>query len=379
MNPHTETFYQNNLQYLNRVFCSKLRKIVISCACPKVGIDYLKYRRICRQTTDVEQRNAALGCFLDTFEATRIWTGYCVRKSRKADKRFDLLYKDQRVIVDHADPNRKDYYTVVTMVKNEARNMTEFVLFYQATGADRIYVYDNNSTDNLLEVLHPFISSGLVIYIKWPGEKAQTAGYRDAIRRVRGRARWLAIVDADEFIFSPKGNMKAQLRNYEAYPGVGVNWVDFGPNGHDVRPTGLAMDNYTTAILDRYNPLSCHIKSIVQPSNVACMYHTHFPIYKRGRLAVDEQMRPIGNASAFIYASGRAFTPAGSCEVFRMNHYVTRSYEDLQKKCARGYADGVANPQINQQLAMFDVPLQYDYTIKPYADIVRKQMDDNRE
>jgi hypothetical protein len=49
--------------------------------------------------------------------------------------------------------------------------------------------------------------------------------YADALERARGRARWLAFIDIDEFLFSPACECLAPaLRAYEPHPGVVVNW-----------------------------------------------------------------------------------------------------------------------------------------------------------
>lgn len=276
-------------------------------------------------------------------------------------------------VIDHTDRNVRDYYSVAVIVKNEARYIREFILFYRATGADRIYIYDNDSTDHLLDEIEPFLQSGLVVYIRWPGQVVQRAAYRDVVRRTRNRTRWLAIIDADEFLFSPRGSMPQQLRDFESYPGIGVNWVMFGPNGHDRRPEGLVMDNYTTTIADRDYIVNCHIKSIVQPKEVLLTNHTHFSYYKRNVFAVDERKSRIDNRNAYAPSAGRAFTANNHTDIFRINHYSTKSLEDLEEKCARGYADGASNLDYERALQPFRGPLVEDDVIKPYADLVRKQ------
>lgn len=326
-----------------------------------------------RKEEDPDRRLNLSGEVLDLFDGSLVKRGLMLTRCCIDDMRVCRYRIGHRKAIDNSDSGTRDYYSVVVIVKNEARYIREFILFYQATGADRIYLYDNDSTDNLLEEIEPFLKSGLVVYVKWPGKIVQTAAYRDAVRRTRNRTTWLAVIDADEFLFSPKGNMPEQLRHYEDYPAVGVNWRAFGPNSHDRRPAGLIMDNYTTTPAGEDYLPNCHIKSIVQPKKVLTTNHPHFSYYRKNELAVNERKEKIGNRNAYTYSAGRAFTEDCHTEVFQINHYQTKSLEDLEEKCSRGYADGAPNPVPEQHLRAFRVPLMEDFTIKPYADIVREK------
>ena len=280
----------------------------------------------------------------------------------------------KRKTIDHSDKRSRDYYSVVTITKNSARYIRELILFYQATGADRFYLYDNDSTDNLMEEIKPFLDGGFVVYRRWPGKVVQTAAYRDAVRRTKRRTKWLAIVDDDEFLFSPKGPMPEQLREYEEFPGIGANWVMFGPNGHDASPAGLVMDNYTATFEDSDCIGNRHIKSIVQPRKVLTIHHAHYAEYKRGQYAVDEKKQTIDNYSAVMERTGRAFTPMNHRDVFRINHYCTKSLEDLRRKCARGFPDGAPNAEFDKVKDAFSASMVKDAAIAPYADIVRERL-----
>lgn len=327
-----------------------------------------------REQTDSHQKNEACTQLLNAYENSLF-----MRKKRQ----FKCFMEDIRLIfkqwgkkktIDNSDKDRRDYYSVVVVTKNSAKYIREFILFYQATGVDRIYLYDNDSTDKLLERIRPFTESGYVVYRSWPGKVVQTAAYRDAIRKSKRRTKWLAIVDDDEFLFSPRGTMPEQLRDYEDYPGVGANWVLFGPNGHDKSPAGLVMDNYTETFADGDCLGNHHIKSIVQPRMVACIHHTHFAEYKRGQFAVDERKEPIDYFSAVLARTGRAFTPKNYRDVFRINHYQTKSLEDLRNKCVRGFADGAPNDDYDSKVEAFSAPMVEDNTIAPYAEIVKERL-----
>lgn len=333
-----------------------------------------KMRRLyaeCGKKNPPERENAALAALLNAYEEgpvwrTRLWTACALEDLSLFFRQFG-----KRKTIDRSVRRKKDYYSVAVIVKNEARYIREYILFNMAAGADRIYVYDNDSSDGLLEALAPFLDTGYVVYRKWPGHKVQTGAYRDAVRRTRRRTKWLALVDADEFLFSPQGTMPGRLRAYEKYSGVGVNWLVYGPNGHDRRPEGLVMDLYTTTLADYNSQINCHIKSIVRPAEVFCVSNPHYAVYKGRGYAVGEDGVPLDNRST------RALSLKNNREIFRINHYLTRSLEDLEEKCARGRADGSRNPEYASTLRQIDYPMTEDVTIRPYADLVRKRYVEN--
>ena len=366
---NVDIFLQNNSRYLERLRRSRKRRIIFWLH-PRLRRLYDVYV----SKTDPEEKNAACAAVLNAYEARFVWRAVKWLFSLRKDLGVFFRQFGKRKTIDLSDRRSRDYYSIAVIVKNEARFIREFVLFYQSTGADRIYLYDNGSDDNLLEELEPFLKSGLVVYRKWPGQIVQTAAYRDAVRRTRRRTRWLALIDADEFLFSPRKRMPDQLRKYEQYPGVGANWVMFGPNGHVSRPEGLVMENYTTIFKDNNDLGNCHIKSIVQPAEVFCLTHVHYAFYKGGRFAVDECGRAIDNYSSYLEAAARAFTEVNHREMFRINHYLTKSHEDLRAKCARGYPDGSPNAVFENYLDAFkSEKMTEDRVIQPYAEIVRSR------
>ncbi|MBP5294709.1 MAG: glycosyltransferase family 2 protein [Lachnospiraceae bacterium] len=367
-NPFSDVFLRNNTAYLDRLVRSKKGGLLFRVN-PKLKRLYREYQET--QGTD-DEKNLACAKVLDAYEERLFWRLNVWRRCAVEDLRLFLKHFRGRKTIDRSDPKARDYYSVAAIVKNECRYLREFILFYLATGADRIYLYDNESTDDTMDVIRPFIEKGQVVYRRWPGRAVQAAAYRDAARRTKRRTRWLAFIDADEFLFSPKGQMPQMLSAYEKYPGIGANWLMYGPNGHEKRPEGLVMDNYTTTIRDYGVPVNCHTKSIVQPKQFLCMFNPHYAIYKGGRFAVNEDGEIIDNFSSFSEQAGRVFTKVNHRAVFRVNHYSTRSLEDLRVKCERGYPDGSANAVFEEQLRIYRDPQTEDFTIKAYADLVRK-------
>lgn len=72
---------------------------------------------------------------------------------------------------------------VCVMIKDEEGFLSEFVAFYIVQGVEYLIFYDDNSTDNSLEELQPWVAAGYVTIKKaatWDGwrspEFAQTWG-----------------------------------------------------------------------------------------------------------------------------------------------------------------------------------------------------------
>ncbi len=108
---------------------------------------------------------------------------------------------------------------------------------------------------------------------------------------------------------------------------MAVCWLLFGSNGHRTRPPGLVTHHYRrrAAWIDR------HVKCIVNPAKVtgpAVLGHSFH--CRPGETIVDENHRPIAGP----------FATEPSAEVFRINHYLVKSHEELVQRRARKRADG---------------------------------------
>ena len=249
---------------------------------------------------------------------------------------------------------------IVVIARNEGSYIKEWVSFYELMGVDHIYYIDNGSTDDTKAVLKDYIDSQFVTYISLKGEKAQLTAYRYVLRRIRKKTKWVAFIDADEFLYTKEGSIKDFLKEFDGYPGVGVNWVVYGHCGHEKRPEGYVTDNYTKTFEDRDNELNLRIKTIAQASEVWDIKSPHYAVYRKGRMAVDENKKPIDGSNMLIPGAGRAITAHNSINRIRINHYWTKSLEELGQKCRRGYADGRGEPQYKWILERLDYPLIED-------------------
>jgi hypothetical protein len=192
-------------------------------------------------------------------------------------------------------------------------------------GFERFYMYNNFSTDHHREVLAPYIADGTVIHHEWPVEPAQMAGYRDVLDRHREDTDWLGFFDIDEFLFSPTGEKVSDvLRGFEEFPGVGVNEITFGTSGHLMQQPGLAIENFVRrCAIDK--PRNRIVKSIVQPAQVGDLgSDPHYFRYRDGRRGVTENKEVLRGS----------LTKSVSVDLLRINHYMTRSQAEREKKNA---------------------------------------------
>ncbi|MGD1713245.1 glycosyltransferase family 92 protein [Dapis sp. BLCC M172] len=212
-------------------------------------------------------------------------------------------------------------------MKNEGAYLLEWLEFHQLVGVQRFYLYNNNSTDNSLDLVTPYVDKKIVVFHEWPLKTGQQIqAYIHCLENYKTESEWIAFIDLDEFLFSTKkSNLQEILEKFVEYPAVGVNWLNFGPSGHEKQPEGLQIENYIRRSEVSYEA-NKHIKSIVRPEKVIAPLNPHEFSYTDGLLAVTENFQEINGFMSETH----------SVEKLRINHYTTRSKEESRKKMMRG-------------------------------------------
>jgi glycosyltransferase involved in cell wall biosynthesis len=213
---------------------------------------------------------------------------------------------------------------VVAIVKNEALYIDEWLYFHTQQGIDKFFIYDNESTDNTLKILQEWES---VHIIPWSIRPGQMAAYSDALRAFDGEARWLAFIDADEFLYSPTGRkIPDVMRDYEYAAAVGVHWKLFGSNGHTKYSPEPVVKRFTM----RAEAINPHVKSIVQTGLDARVGNDPHSFRVNG-CVVDEYHRQL--------ETEYAVSENGTADILAINHYHTKSKAEYKKKCDIRRAD----------------------------------------
>ena len=215
------------------------------------------------------------------------------------------------------------YLSVCAVYQNEARQLREWVEFHRLVGVERFFLYDNASTDDHRDVLAPYAEEGLVIAHEWPRWPAQVEAYNDCLQRHGAESRWIAFIDADQYLFSPTGRpLPEVLAEFEQAPAVAVNHVNFGTSGHRTPPVGLVIENFVHAT---DNPRSRRVtRPIVDPARTVSCAGPHVCIYREGT-AVTENHEPMDGP----------LSPVASTAKLRINHYGMQSEQDLAAKMTR--------------------------------------------
>ncbi|WP_353954840.1 glycosyltransferase family 92 protein [uncultured Methylobacterium sp.] len=171
--------------------------------------------------------------------------------------------------------------------------------------------------------------------------------FRQCIKNYGENYRWMAFIDADEFLYQTDGrDIRSTLSRYEEFSDLGVYWKIYGSNGHDVKPAGLTIDNFTMRARPDYY-LHHHVKSIVNPRKVIQPLGSH--IFQLAGDFVDEQRRHLHDGHPHGYYEDMI----PSHQELRKNHYHVRSREQYDRKRKSGYF-GVDDSKLQESAERFE-------------------------
>lgn len=228
----------------------------------------------------------------------------------------------------------EDGLSLVCIAKNEGAYIREWIEFHLLQGVDRIYLYDNESNDQMKSILQPYIDAGIVVYTWFPGKARQLDAYNDAISRFKHKTKYMAFIDCDEFLMSENPNMslfdviEQILSKDRCSAGIAVNWRMFGSSGHKDKPEGLVLENYLYRGAGQAKGNDC-IKTIANPRMIKEYRHVHYPTYYSGVYSINEDGHRVMAWS----------NPCGETKAIRINHYFTKSEEEWKKRRSIGKAD----------------------------------------
>jgi hypothetical protein len=256
-----------------------------------------------------------------------------VKKIRE-NKRRSWLRLFSKINFNSLEKNKKfeNNLSALICVRNEAPYLREWIEYHRLLGIEKFYIYDNESTDDIMSVLEPYINQNIVVCKKWFGNGRQRKIYSDGIKECKNKTKWLAIIDIDEFIVPLKHkNIKDFLKDYKDFSQISIHWKSFGSSGHKKKPAGLVIENFNYA----HKEINGAVKSIVNPRAVLGDPGIHAS--QVIGMSVDENKCPYYDDD-FINGtfSGKY---KYSADIISVNHYFTKSEEEFIEKRSRGRMD----------------------------------------
>jgi hypothetical protein len=253
----------------------------------------------------------------------------------------------------------KDTLSLVLIIKDEARYLAEWIEYHQLVGVDRFYIYDNESTDNIKEILDHYGDE--IVYNYWPGRSQQIAAYDDAVAKYKLETKWMGFIDTDEFIVPVKHDKIMDVIN-EINPkwGLGINWINYGDSHLSRYSKDLVIERFNMrAPLNHKKNIMA--KSIINPRAVF-LVPIHRGCFLGFRSSVDENGKRIG---------GYSLKP--SVNKIRVNHYFGKTYEEFLQKTKRGDVE-TPNGVFNKSFEERNTNDIHDDIMAKYVDTVKSNL-----
>lgn len=242
-----------------------------------------------------------------------------------------------------ADANRHGV-AIATHLKDEEHYIAEWALFHRSVGIRHFLIYDNGSSDKTISILRSLLPHDCLTIVPWIfGLKdvrndqtlnSQVVAFAHAILNFGSNFRWMALIDVDEFLLPKSGRtVEDALSATNGFPNISLPWHMFGRGGHQTRPDGPILRHYVWRGADPMSHLknASNFKCIVDPCKVSEVSVHHFQTADYGDLT--------SNDSGKIFSLKERKSPSFySSNHLQLNHYYTKSNEELQNKLKRGPA-----------------------------------------
>lgn len=222
------------------------------------------------------------------------------------------------------------YLTLGAVIRDQEYYIKEWLAFHHLVGVERFVLVLHKCIDKTEERIRelPFQDKIHIHHIVNDEQFVQLGAYLWILERYGQFTKWLMFLDTDEFFFGTQvDDLRTILTDYEQHGGLLAHWLEYGSNGHVVKPQGLSIEAFTKRAVDRH-PGNYSFKTVIQPQCFHKILSPHLAVTKP--LTVTEDHREVG--VHWIYIGDRRPTH----EIVRVNHYHTRSMEDWVERYRRG-------------------------------------------
>lgn len=238
---------------------------------------------------------------------------------------------------------KKYNVAVCAIFKNEAPYLREWIEFNHIVGVEHFYLYNNNSEDDYMNVLKPYIECGLVTLTQWPYNQKQMECYMACIDEYASETKWLGFIDIDEFIVPKSTNSVYDfLQPFEKKAGsVNIYWKIFGTSGQlDRKLSGLVSEDFMVCWPKYMDLGKCFYNTAFgfdsNSKHAAQLHHKFWANYK------GKDIPPV-NIFNKICIGNRNVAKTSDFPI-QINHYFTKSYKEYAMKRAKGDVYFKINP-----------------------------------
>jgi len=235
-------------------------------------------------------------------------------------------------------PRKPHQLMVLAMFKNESHALREWVEHYITEGATSIQLINNNSSDDFLTPLQPFMEQGVVELHHDQRQHAQRQIYNEYLSQLRPQCEWLLVCDLDEFAYARDPNTRLVDHLASRKPWIScihLPWKMFGSSGQIKQPSSIDQGFCQRADADLAHPCMPEPglipgKTIAKASRIrsldvhSCNISWGTRILSDGARATNSSFQPISEASL-------------QKQKLHLNHYAIQSEELFRSiKMTRG-------------------------------------------
>jgi hypothetical protein len=220
---------------------------------------------------------------------------------------------------------RKYYFAVGALFKNESHSIKEWIRHYLHHGVEHFYLINDNSTDNFMEMIQEYIDKDIITLFNvnepyYLGR--QRTLYNRYILPLIKETKWLLMVDLDEYVWSTiDTNLCNVLKNGEHCSQIQIRQTLFGSNGYVTQPKYI-VKSFTKRIQDFSKEEK--VKYLINTDYDFTSLNIHHATFKDPTLSKSKHPK---------------FITIDSCYLL-MNHYCCQSVEFWKDvKCTRGDSD----------------------------------------
>lgn len=230
--------------------------------------------------------------------------------------------------------DKKYKISICGIFKNEALFLREWIEYHEMIGVEHFYLYNNNSEDDFLKILQPYIDRGLVTLTDWPYDQAQIKAYKHFYETYRYETQWVSFLDIDEF-FCPKKvvTLTEWLSKHDKYPVILIYWRMFGTSN-------VIEHNYSKLVIEQFVVSWQHYDTCGK-----CLINTDYDIarfdgsthhettVRLNLLGIKLNLMPANIFGHFV-GGGFHWGDEKKCEKadIQINHYWTKGWDVYSKK-----------------------------------------------